>query len=552
MAAIDHASNRLVLRTQKLDFLYSFVTTDVVRLADGVVSVPYNDVVFSALWRYGVKNLDGLDPILNRDWLWPSVNGQPLRQDQKETAAFLVRCQRGFCLHPPRMGKTASVISAARYMQKTGLVKSVLIVAVLSAFHDWRRHLFSMASGQRVVELHGRNRDLVYRIGEDRAPFYVVNPEGLKIIAAPLRRAVEGQLIDLIVFDELTEYATCSTAKWKAAFDVSRRANHVWGLTGTPGNPFQAHGQIRLIRPEAPIPSSFHGWRNTVAREVRKYKWVFLPTAFQLVDSLMRPAIRFRKEDVFSGLNPIVEFIDVPMSRAQEVAYRDIQNRGILQYQNGETMTTAAAAVVSTKLLQISAGTMLDGDSIVDFDMTERLDVLWHIITMKSETKTIVFASFVEVMERLREELTARLGPLGQRVEVVNGATSLKDRGRIVSEFQQADSPLRVLVLHPKVARYSLELSAADTCVFWGPCLSGAYTYEQCRNRILSGLQKSRTPAILHIQSSEAERRLHRAVLDGRQVQRELADMFLSSLSDRSKHEATGFVDGSGPGRLTS
>lgn len=509
---------RLYLRTNRADAVG--MLTPMQRHGENIISVEHTQRVATTLNGAGLWPA-GYEPI--HSWAWPRLGVHELRSDQKQTAAWLTINPRGFCLHPPRMGKTASTLAAALFLQEQNVIRRVLVVTVLSAFDDWRRHLLMMRPNAKLHLLHDKGRSALVAGRRIDADFYLMNPAGFRYIHDEVATAIDEGYVDAVVFDELTEFATASAKQSRGAQIATRSAPYVWGLTGTPGDALQMHGQIRLITPQnRHAPESFYHWQNTVARKSGPFRWVVTPAGTALAQQAMTPAIRHRKEDVFPGMSPQIEFVTVPLTAEQQRAIKALKKDKTLHLAGGGIDAKNAGALAQ-KVLQIAAGAMiLDKERIVSYDVTPRIDALEEIIRHKAETKTIIFVQFREVMHMLHDELKKR----SIASELMHGDVTLEARADIVRRFT-SDAKPDVLILHPTVARYSLELAAADTCVFYGPCTAGAYTYEQARNRILSGRQKSLTPGIVHIQSPGVETLTHRAVIEGRSVQQALAESFL-------------------------
>ena len=69
---------------------------------------------------------------------WPGLH-KPFAH-QKDTAAFLTLHRRAFCFNEQGTGKTGSVIWAADYLMKLGIIKRVLILCPLSIMQSaWQR-----------------------------------------------------------------------------------------------------------------------------------------------------------------------------------------------------------------------------------------------------------------------------------------------------------------------------------------------------------------------------------------------------------------------------
>ena len=89
---------------------------------------------------------------------------------------------------------------------------------------------------------------------------------------------------------------------------------------------------------------------------------------------------------------------------------------------------------------------------------------------------------------------------------VIHGGVSATQRDEIFRRFQTQDAP-RVLVVQDQSASHGVTLTAADTVVFWGPVMS-VETYLQCISRADRIGQTGDKVTVVHIQSSDIERRM--------------------------------------------
>jgi hypothetical protein len=276
---------------------------------------------------------------------------------------------------------------------------------------------------------------------------------------------------------------------------------------------------VRLINPTR-VPDSFTTWRDRTMRKTEKmFKWVPRAGHEAIVASAMQPAIRFDKKDILEL--PPLQFIDreARMSSEQTTAYERMRQH-LLATTKGAQITAANAAVLSGKLLQIATGAAkTDDGGIVRFDAHDRLAVLDAIIR-EAEYKVLIFAPFTAVLDLLREHLEKKW-----TVGVVDGRITGRRRDHIFRAFQHEPDP-HVLLAHPRTTSFGLELSVADTVVFWGPPISGPFVYQQAIERINSVHQKSRSPSIVHLYSSPAERLMFRNIKRGVEVNENIVDLF--------------------------
>ena len=75
-----------------------------------------------------------------------------------------------------------------------------------------------------------------------------------------------------------------------------------------------------------------------------------------------------------------------------------------------------------------------------------------------------------------------------------------------------------VLICHPGTTAFGVELAAADKLVFFGPPMSGNFTYQQACERLSSAEQRSATTYVYHLSSSPAEHALFGNVLHGVEI----------------------------------
>ncbi|ETD67179.1 hypothetical protein V757_11665 [Pelistega indica] len=433
---------------------------------------------------------------------------------QVETARFLSENPRAFCTNQPRTGKTASIIIAQDFLRKQGVVGSALIIAPMSCLRDvWQSEIFGISPSTTVAVLHGTKQQRL-KLLADTYDVYIINPDGIKVIGKELQQAVESGRISLVVIDELTDFANATSERWKVASAITKECPYVWGLTGTPGGPEGMYGMIKLVNP-ANMTGSFNWWRDKTMYKATQFKWQPRHNYLGFVNQVMRPTICFKKDDIMD-LPPLQQFDrEAPLSKEQEVLYKAVQ-RGA----HAEGITAVNAAVMTTKLMQIVSGAVKINETEVKYlDIKPRLDVLLEIIR-DTEYKVIVFAPFTATLDLLKRELSKHYS-----CAIVDGRVTGQKRDAIFQQFREAKDP-HVLIAHPKTMSFGLELAVADTIVFWGVPLNGAFVYQQAIERINSKLQKSKTPAVIHLHSSYMERRLFKALKEGIDINSKVLDLF--------------------------
>jgi SNF2 family DNA or RNA helicase len=144
------------------------------------------------------------------------------------------------------------------------------------------------------------------------------------------------------------------------------------------------------------------------------------------------------------------------------------------------------------------------------------MDVLKEVIE-ESEGKVLVFVPLTGALDMVAEELRK-----DYTVATVHGGTSKADRDTAFHNFQNSDDP-HIIVANPGTMSHGLTLTAATTIVWYGPTVSND-TYVQACARVRRPGQ-TRTTVIVHIVSSDIERRIFERLQGKQRMQNILLDL---------------------------
>jgi len=456
------------------------------------------------------------------EYEWPRPPGFTPFAHQKVTAEFLANQRKAFCFNEQGTGKTASVIWAVDYLMKLGLVKRVLVICPLSIMKSaWQVDLFKFAIHRTVAIAHGsakKRKDIV----DAGAEFVIVNFDGVGIIK---KQIMEGGF-DLIVVDEASAYKNAQTVRWKDLRDLTRAVKGLWMLTGTPAaqSPVDAYGLAKLVNPSG-VPMFFGQFRDKVMNKVSMYRWVPKPDASQTVHTILQPAIRFEKKQCLDL--PPVTFTEreAPMTLQQKGFYKLLKSEMLIEAA-GEEISAVNAAVKINKLLQIACGSIYtDNGEVVDFDVSNRLNVVQEVVD-ESSNKVLIFVPFTHSIEVLAKHLTKN----GITCDVINGEVSVNRRSDIVQRFQSQPDP-KVLIIQPMAASHGLTLTAADTIIWYAPCTS-VETYLQANARIDRPGQVN-PMTIVHITGSQVETRMYSLLRGNIANHQQVIDLYRQEISSQ-------------------
>ena len=464
-------------------------------------SAPYGDGV-AVHWGHGeaeelaAMGIDAPSPLL-RDYKW---TGKFTPFDhQKTTSSFLSVRKRAFCFNEQGTGKTASVIWAADYLMKMGLIKRVLVLCPLSIMKSaWQKDLFTFAMHRSCSVAYGAaaQRRKIIDAGSE---FVILNFDGVGVV---LDEIMAGGF-DLIVVDEANSYKNAQTNRWKLLNKILKTTEpRLWMLTGTPAaqGPLDAFGLARLINPDS-TPKYYSHFRAETMHQITKFKWTPKPEAAKYIHRILQPAIRFEKKDCLDLPEVTHTEREAPLTPQQAKYYSQLKNQLLLEAA-GEEVSAVNAAAKLNKLLQISGGAVYtDTGDVLEFDVSNRLNAVLEVIA-EASNKVLVFVPFTHTINLLRE----RLEKEGIECGVINGSVSVNKRSEIVDHFQTRKNP-HVLILQPKAASHGLTLTAADTIIWYAPVTS-VETYLQANARIDRPGQKN-AMTIVHIKGSPVEEKLY-------------------------------------------
>ena len=385
---------------------------------------------------------------------------------QRAMAEFVTMHKRAFNLSDMGTGKSAATLWAADYLMRTGKVHRALILSPLSTLERvWMHDIFDVLMHRTASVVHGTRTQRMEALATP-ADFYILNHDGISIaaVADAIRRRPD---IDLVVVDEASMFRNHDTQKYKALMRTLRDDMRVWLLTATPcpNNPTDAWALARIINPRR-VPPFFGTFKRQTMTQITQFKWAPRADAYTTAYDAMQPAVRFKKADCLD-LPPVTyEDRQATLSKEQRAAFDTMRTQ--MQAEAKTTQITAVnAADKISKLRQILCGAIKDPstDTYITLPHAPRSAVLLEAIA-EANAKVLVIVPFKGIIQALSTEVAAH-----HSVAVLNGDVSPKMRNQIISQFKSQPDP-HVLLCHPKVMAHGLNLTEADTLIFYAPIYS--------------------------------------------------------------------------------
>lgn len=457
--------------------------------------------------------------------------------NQKETSAALTLWHRGYCLSEMGVGKTLSAMWAADYLMTHRHIRKCFVVSPLSTIERvWGDACFAHFRGRSVAILHGDAAKRKKLLANDAFDFYVINQDAVDIVCDVQKKIIKDKAtgtpigekilsatllrddLDLFIVDELGSYRNSRTKKWRTLKAIIGPKTWVWGLTGTPtpNEPSDAWAQCNLITPWT-VPDYFTSFKRMTMQKMTEHIWVPLDNAPDIVYQVMRPSIRFTRDQCFDLPPRTYSTREVAFTPEQKKHYKEVAAQLYTEI-NGGRITAVNEGVKASKLLQIACGVVLDTEGNArDLDCAPRFEETLEIIEQAGH-KVIVFVPFRAPLVRLHRYLTEHK----IAAAMVHGGVGVGHRNTIFAEFQ-SQSRLRVLVADAGCMSHGLTLTEANTVVWYGLEWSND-VYTQANDRITRAGQKN-AQHVIHLVGCAMERRGYARLEQRGRVQGALLDL---------------------------
>lgn len=441
---------------------------------------------------------------------------------QIEMAEFLTMHRRCFNLSEMGTMKTNASLWAADWLMKTGRVRKALIISPLSTLSSvWQNDIFETLPHRTCAILHGSKEKRLKYLGID-ADFYILNHDGLKI-GELLAEIMKRPDIDLVIVDEAGMYRNPGAGKYKSLNKLvtGRPDLRLWLMTGTPcpNAPTDAWALSKLVDPTR-VPKFAGAFQRDTMMKVSNFKWVARIDAYEKAYQAMQPAIRFKKADCISLPPVVTRDIGAGLTPAQAATVKQLKDHMVTTGANGAKITAANAADQINKMRQVLCGALKDPASGVYHPIPHapRYQALKDGIDSAS-AKVIVVVPFKGIIRLLEAQLTKE----GYSCAIVNGDIPMGKRTAIFEAFKKQSDP-RVLLCHPAVMAHGLNLTEADTLIFYAPIYSNDEV-EQVNERFNRAGQ-TRKMTILRLGSHPLEWAIYKMTDTKRAGQTSILDLY--------------------------
>lgn len=260
-----------------------------------------------------------------------------------------------------------------------------------------------------------------------------------------------------IVLDELSGYKGKSTARWKATRDVVRRAEHCWGLTGTPApNGYEdLFGQIFMLDRGRRLGTSIDAYRDRYFDVTKRHpitniviERTLKPGAEAAINQLLVDlCVSMKASDYLKDLqepqyNEVVAHMPASAQKVYDKMEQDFVVDLTLVGGPGAVHTAANAAALTNRLRQIAAGFLyFDQDTSQHTKLhTAKVDAVGEVCEGTGDN-VLVFYQFQWERDMILDR--------------VDGAVFIDEPGAVQAWNRRE---IKALIAHPASAGHGLNL----------------------------------------------------------------------------------------------
>ena len=278
----------------------------------------------------------------------------------------------------------------------------------------------------------------------------------------------------LLTVDESTTIKSPTASRTKSALKLGTHAKYRRILTGSPvtKSPLDLYTQCNFLNPDLLGFNSFWAFKSRYALMAHRsaaggahsyhhiIKYVRLD---ELNEKLEKFSTRILKEDCLDLPEKIYMKRIVTLTPEQLKAYNEMKQFAVAELED-QTMTAFSALTQMMRLHQITCGHVSLDDGTVKEIKSNRLKELMNLLE-ETNGKIIIWANYRYDIQSITKALAKEYG--GESVASFYGDTAMDQRDKIVSDFQNKESPLNFLVANPKTGGYGLTLTASHTVVYY-------------------------------------------------------------------------------------
>lgn len=409
---------------------------------------------------------------------------------QRFTTRFYADHPRVFDTSDPGTGKTRSAIDAIAEHRANYGGRTLVLAPKAILEPSWGKDIKKFAPHLTYTIAAAPKREKAFIAPTD---VVITNHDAAKWLAAHPIYLIG---FDFLVLDEITAFKHRTSQRSKAIASIVRRFDKRSGLTGTPtaNDILDIWHQAFLLDDGAALGTQYFKFRMAVCDPVQvgprpeMLDWVEKPGAREAVaDALRSITVRHKFEECLDIPPHAQHIISFALSAKHRTAYDTLLRNSLLDLEDG-TIDAIHAAALTTKLLQVAAGSVYDSNKNAAIIDTERYELVMQLIEEREQC-VVAFN-----WKHQRDVLTELAKKADFTYAVIDGETNAKELPRIVDRFQEGK--LKIIFAQPQSASHGLTLTKGTTTIWVSPTYD-AERFLQFNRRIYRAGQTRKTETLL-------------------------------------------------------
>ena len=304
------------------------------------------------------------------------------------------------------LGKSVITLTAIKELLDKDQVHKILIIAPLRvASTTWPDEIAkwdhtSALSYSLITGSENQRRASVAK----KSTIYIINRENIVWLT-------EQYIFDfdMVVIDELSSFKSPKSKRFRAFMKVRKSVKRIVGLTGTPASNglMDLFGEFKVLDMGQRLGRSITAYRARYFVPNHRYgniiyDYKLRPGAedaiYKAVDDI---TISMKSKD-YLKLPPVTFVTDlVQMNQKEKAKYKKLKKEMILELKD-DTVDAKNAAVLASKLIQLSNGCII-GDHSINRIHDKKLDKLEDLIESSNGNPVLVVYWFRHDLERIKE-----------------------------------------------------------------------------------------------------------------------------------------------------
>ena len=444
---------------------------------------------------------------------------------QLDAARFLLSSRYKGLILDMGLGKTSISLYSIMQLIKGGMIRRVLLVAPIRTLYTVWPTEIQKWDNFRSLKYHNWHESKLNPSVLPSAHIYGINPESL---AAKLyHKYFEPEMFDLIIIDESHMFKNPASQRFKALKKFLHKFKYRWILTGTPApNGLQdLWSQAYILDRGAALGEYITHFRNRFCVPDRSGYGYEVMEAYKpaIYEALAPLLFRLPAQGYVDMPEVIYNEIQVELPAEARRSYKEMEKTFITYLKNGESVTSANAAVAGMKCRQIANGGIYLADGETSHIHDAKAEALKEVVEELQGNPLLIFYEFIHDVERIQKVLGN-----------VPNLTQSKNVTKLVEEFNAGKHP--VVIGHPATVGVGLNLQASCHNVLWmGPPWDLA-AHDQANARVARQGQPS-DRVIIHylIASGTLDARVIKVLAQKSRVQQDL----LTSIQEIASKKAS-------------